>query len=180
MCFCKMLWQPKTNLTTVFGTQFIYTWVKSQTYKLCPKLHLVSLRFLVFPCVFPSVSHSSVIPNPLPFTFFSLLQYFISGVIIIIFPLPHIFLCSLIRIPMDSYNFRGFSWNLFQTLNSVQGWIPNGTISPWLPISLGSPFTLTTFLSVSVQPTTQEPLKLSSPRPWSQPQGWARCDKAQC
>ena len=41
---------------------------------------------------------------------------------------------------------QGFPWNLFHMPNSVRWWFPNGIISPQLLISLGSCFTLTSFV----------------------------------
>ena len=64
---------PRLILTIVFGTQFIYTWVKSQLYRLGPKLYMVPLKSPMFPCVFLFISHSLVFPTPFEFTLLYLL-----------------------------------------------------------------------------------------------------------
>ena len=48
------------------------------------------------------------------------------------FPTLHTFLRSS-KSQGDPHDFRGFSWNLFQTSDNVQEWFPNGTIRPWPP-----------------------------------------------
>ena len=85
---------------------------------------------------------------------------------------------KFIRIPKDPYDFRRFPWNLFQTSNSVRGWLLIGIIS-LLPISLGSGFTLTTFVISQRLADHSKASQVPSLWPWSLSQGWAHCDKAQ-
>ena len=104
----------------VFGTQFIYMRVKSQSYKLGPKLHLVSLKSPMFPCVFLSVSHSPVFQPALSLpssAFYSLLLVGWPSLF------PHFtHIPTFIKILRDPHNFKGLPWNLFQTLKSVWQW----------------------------------------------------------
>ena len=91
-----------------------------------------------------SISHSPVFPTPKPLPsspFYSLLLVGWSSLFFHFTCIP-----MFIRIPRDPHKFKGFFWNLFQTPNSVRWGKPNGTISPWLLISLGFCFTPTSFI----------------------------------
>ena len=119
-------------------------WDYAQSYHLRPQTSISTspLSSLVYPSVFflsVLLSYSlffSQISNPLHPHLCFFLQSFFSGVAIITFPTyPHNPMFT--RIPRDPHEFKGFPWNLFQTPDGVQEWIPSRTICSRVPILLG-------------------------------------------
>ena len=109
--------------------------------RLRPKTCLDSSVFSpVFPSVFPLLHSNTLTPPDFfqpPFLCHVLLFIVSSywGCHHYLHTYTHI--PTFIRIPKDPHEFKGVPWNLFQTLNSVQEWIPTRTISPRLPILSG-------------------------------------------
>ena len=174
----------------MFGPQFIYMWVMSQSYKLGLKLSLVCLLQALIrepPSSFPQLLYVSLcfslclslpnFSNLLLFTLFHLLQSFVSQVIIIIFPI-HTY--SYIH-----QNPKGSSQLQRILLELVPDAKQCSTTN--FPKQCSAAITdLIMFVSYLDFPRhwlmLSQPFKTSSGGcpfgPSSRPQGWAHCDRA--